>query len=1425
MTMTPEAKKALSSTIRALRAHLLDGLHSETEQAYRLSITDPTGVGLDEAARERRARLEGWIDEQVRALPEKQVRKDSDKAAARARFRRDAEKQAAYTLLGRVIMLRLLEAAGLRKPHVVTGAWESRGFKEFREHAPGLVRGDRSEGYAFLLQVVFEDLATELPGLYGPGGVGDLIPVPVDTWRHVVETLDDPALASCWADDMTLGWVYQYWNDPEREALDAKLNKGGKLESHEIASKTQMFTERYMVDWLLQNSLGPMWLAICAKNHWTAEVKADGTLDRLEVRRVEWRAKRDAGEVALTELMPLYTAAERRWAYYVPQDLPADAPEHAPASVRELKLLDPAVGSGHFLVVAFDLLFALYQEEARHRGEADLPEWSDRAIVERILEHNLHGLDLDRRAIQIAAAALWLKARQTCREARPRRLNLVASSLRLGGLPKDDPALVELRRAVERETGIPAHVTDTIVDALHGADYLGSLLRIDRAVDAALDACEDRLSRPEGGIQGSQGDLLSGTFAKEQRVLLGRAEAKTTILDRLEDFLGRHTGGEDLGLRLRGEQLATGVRFVRMLRERNYDMLVGNPPYQDTSDIVVSDAALGDYADAGTELFAMFMWRAMELVKPHSMVAMVTKADWLHLHRFRQLRRHLERHHVLSIANLGSGAFEQIKGEVVQPVTFSLRTEVSLDSEARTSYIDVGSLTGARAKVAGLLIARAEWRVLSTYRQIEGSPWILSWDERFVSRYSSCLKLKDVSDVRQGMATGNNTRFLLCPHEVHRSSARFVDFSSPDADFRTHAWVPYIKGADSQEWFEPGSYVVRWRFNGLQIKLLERNGKVSSRPQNEDYYFKAGIAFASTGSRFSARLHRFCSVFDVKGQSVFVSRRANVCCVMNSVRGREILQRLNPTISFQVGDAKRMPLFDVVDAEQILDRLNWAFSEHESRREPSVEFRAPGPSPWRRAQEWAQCAIDRPEGSPLSEFVPEYDPEPASDHLSYALGVVLGRFGAKGEGILDPAKDDLGRALPAGILFLDTTLTAHDPGDSLGHPATVPLRTAWQQYGHAIAPDVHLRGWLAVGFFGDHLKMYDNRPIHWPLSSEKRTFVAWVTIHRWTGNTLRILLAEHLVPRLTRLEGELADLRAARDGADKKAARAADKRFAQVQKWRDELAKFIADVEQCAEKGPPPEGPKCPPRQVDARYVPDLDDGVMINSAALWPLLTPQWKDPRKWWRELASAEDKKDYDWSHLAMRYWPDRVDAKCRQDPSLAVAHGCFWKYHPARAWAWELRLQDEIAPDFLITEAPYRGDGGDTARRAAFLATRGAEALALVQAEILRRFRKRKQPLADYFLRYPGLWSRHSEACWQLENAVIQKQKAPFRLLAEDEPEARATYIAEHPRVVGEREKLLERFAQEDMFALADLGDDEPDDDATAEDEASDDEEDA
>ena len=512
---------------------------------------------------------------------------------------------------------------------------------------------------------------------------------------------------------------------------------------------------------------------------------------------------------------------------------------------------------------------------------------------------------------------------------------------------------------------------------------------------------------------------------------------------------------------------------------------------------------------------------------------------------------------------------------------------------------------------------------------------------------------------------------------------------------------------------------------------------------------------------------------------------------MNSSLATDILEALNPTVNFQVGDIKRLPLFEVVESESINQQLKAKFCVHESHREPSVEFKCPGPSPWRHAQEWAKLAVDRVAGEPLPEYVENLDLEPPTDHISFALGVTLGRFGRNGEGILESTFADLSRALPAGLLFLDGTLTDFDRRDSLGHPATELLHETWSEFGPRIAPNVSVRDWLREKFFPDvHKTMYENRPIHWPISSAKKTFVAWINIHRWNANTLRSLLADHLQGNtLPRIDGELEDLRKARAEGDK----GSDTRFLQVQKWKEELDEFIVLVKECAEKGPPPTDDKCPKREVDTRYDPNLDDGVMINSAALWPLLEPQWKDPKKWWKELASASSKgnKDYDWSHLAMRYFPKRVDEKCQKDPSLSVAHGCFWKYHPAKAWAWELRLQDEIAPDFRIEEASYRGDGGDTEHRVAYLRDNALEAIATIEKEALRRRKDASDKIIpEMTILEPGLWSAEPEACWDMETGIIKKQNEEFRLIAPDETKSRNELLKTKPRLKNAREKLVD-----------------------------------
>jgi hypothetical protein len=1282
------AKEALRKHVRRLRALLIEQFYEALRGEYRLDTVDLEKAKLPEARRERRKRLEHWLDEQERAVPKKKGAKPQE---LRRRALDQAVKEAAHTWLNRLVFLRILEHHGLSTPAIVTNGWKSAGYaNEFARYA-GPLATDDSLGMLPLLGAVFAELALELPGLFGNVGLTELFPVPAAALRETIEALNDPALQSAWGDDTTLGWVYQYWNDPEREALDAKIAGGGKIEPQEIASKTQMFTERYMVEWLLQNSLGLTWLCLCKKHGWQPE--AEPVLAALETRRAEFRKQREAGEVALDALMPIEAGLESAWKHYVPQPLPADAVAQAPASIRELKLLDPACGSGHFLVIAFDLLGQLYREEARHRGEA----WSDQDIAQSIVTNNLHGIDIDARAIQIAAAGLWLKARLFAPNARLTQLNLVAPKLDLGNLPADDPALVQLRQDLKREINLPEELSQKLVSALGGVSYLGSLLKVDAAIEAALLETDAAI---EQGLPG-QGDLWRG-YPKQP---LSLPAAKATVLDQLERFLSRHSSSEDLGLRLDGEQLAAGVRFVRLAKEGSYDIVVGNPPYQGLSKTAQFEYVTKNYPRGKADLYAAFLERGLELVREGGLSALLTMRGWMFLGQFAELRKHvLHGADLRLIGDVDRGAFEDVPDEVLATVmaiirrakpgaTQSLALQPTRpDDRARDSQ-------RTNRKRAALLaqVGRYEFEPKG-FEVIEGEPIVYWWTKNFLERYSKAPKLGERYESRKGTWTSDNTRFLRQPHEVVDAAyhARVLRGLSAFP----YGWLPYVGGARGEKWIDSLTLVINWQHNGLEIKaLLEL--KHGAYPQGTDFFFIRGIAFSQIGAMCVSRLHRYPGIFGDKGSSVFPQDLAASLCVMNRAVSQEVLASLNPTVSFQTGDIDRVPIFPVNGSQRILRTVEAAFTTHESAREPSVEFKSPGPSPWRYAQAWAQLAIDRPEGAPLPPYEPELDPPEPEAFVSFAIGVALGRFGAQGEGILEQAPSD---ALPAGILFVTE---AEGLNDSLKHPAAARIEAAWSEHVLAIAKGKpqSLRDYLRKDFFAYHRGLYENRPVYFPLSSEKRAFVAFVSIHRWQDNTLQVLLADHLHPLLRQLDGEIVDVNRARASSDKKAASAADKQYATTKKLRDELFDFIQNISAIAERGAPPTDPKCPPRNADAPFRMDLDDGVMINSAALWPLLAPQWKDPAKWWKQLCLAEGKKDYDWSHLARRYFPDRVEEKCKTDPSLGVAHGCFWKYHPAKAYAWELRLQDEIRPDFTIDEPD-----SDSAR-ARFLAEHAPDAAAL------------------------------------------------------------------------------------------------------------------
>jgi len=796
-------------------------------------------------------------------------------------------------------------------------------------------------------------------------------------------------------------------------------------------------------------------------------------------------------------------------------------------------------------------------------------------------------------------------------------------------------------------------------------------------------------------------------------VQLELSAAKLTMLDAIERFLSKRSQSSDLGLRLDGEQLAAGVRFIRIAQEGAYDLVVGNPPYQGTSKMANAGYVAQKYPRGKADLYAAFLERGLEFAKPGGISALLTMRGWMFLGQFAELRKHLL--HSFDLRSLGDfdrGAFDEVANEVLA-ITISIfrrvaRADVASVAAQPTPLADKSydrQRTNRKRAAVLAQVGRYEFDPRG-FEVIDGEPIVYWWSKEFLARYAAAPKFESTAPVRTGVCTSDNTRFLRKSWEVERAAIIRAPLPEPAA-----RWAPFTSGAKGSAWIDDGDDVCHWALNGLEMKAYNAllYGSYSRTVQNEDYYFRHGVAFSMIGTEFSARVHRWHGIMGKKGSSVFPTDAARAVCLMNSALAREVLQSLNPGIGFEVGDVNRLPVFSVENADHIYATVHRAFAAYEAQREPALEFRRPGSSAWTYVQAWAERAVDRPAGAPLPPCEPVDEPALPDAYVSFGVGVALGRFGPTGEG---PLADVSRTALPTGIVFLTT-----EGPDSLDNAACALLHEAWKEHGAAVGGPDDLRTYLRKSFFTFHKKLYESRPIYFPLSSGKKSFVAFISIHRWANDTLSVLLADHLMPERRRLEGELEDLRKAR--GDKSTKATAEKRFAEAQKLLEELTDFIEKVTEIAERGPPPSDDKTPKREVDAKYVMDLDDGVMVNSAALWPLLEPQWKDPKKWWKELATAQGRKDYDWAHLAARYFPKRVAEKCAKDPSLGVAHKCFWRLHPAKAYAWELRLQDEIRPDFTIDEP-----GSDEAR-ANFLAQHEREAAEIRAKEQQRRERKARK----------------------------------------------------------------------------------------------------
>jgi SAM-dependent methyltransferase len=580
--------------------------------------------------------------------------------AALAEFVRDA----AYTWANRLLALRCMEARALIDEAILQK--EAYGGHSLQHHRLARKEPERCAGEdEGLFAVLFDEFARragELPLLFDPRAPEVALRPSVPTLKRCIALLSgteaargaQPATDEVFAAPDALGWAYQYWNTEEKNRVfeTVRTRRGAKIEGADIIPATCIYTEPYIVDFLVQNSLGAIWMAM----HPESELCDD-------------------------------------WACFVHG---ADRVQPSRKSVAELAFIDPACGSGHFLIAAFDLFFAMYVEEGELADPAE--------ICAAILERNLYGIDIDGRAVQIAALALYLKAKEKASEFRPRRVNLVATNIRLPA--RREHVETFLRKHPEDAPLKPA--LDVIFGALAHADELGSLLQLEEPVDRVLrglrEAYESRRGTPH------QAALWAELEAPIQGKLPLDVESheawRVRTVERLREHFAEEAGTADLSERFFGEAAEKGLSLADLLARR-YDVVAANPPYMGSKNMgPVVKQYVGRHFPAGKrDLYAAFILRCLQFAAGRGRVAMVTQQSWMFLRSYADLRALDEEKRRRSprafagllrettievLAHLGPRAFAEIGGEVVNTAMFVLANAPPAPEHRLTAFRVVG---------------------------------------------------------------------------------------------------------------------------------------------------------------------------------------------------------------------------------------------------------------------------------------------------------------------------------------------------------------------------------------------------------------------------------------------------------------------------------------------------------------------------------------------------------------------------------------------------------------------------------------------------------------------------------------------------------------------------------------------------------------
>ncbi|OPY50192.1 MAG: Eco57I restriction-modification methylase [Methanosaeta sp. PtaU1.Bin060] len=839
----------LKKTLRAISLetrHILEGQNGEAgdleQQLNRLGIwldrSKPVVEmpHLSDVDRDAREVMDAYLDFRQQANV---ARKD-----AVAEFIRES----AYTWANRLFALRIMEARGIideviRKKEVYGG--RSLVHNRFAKKNPQACQGE-DDGLFTVLFYEFQQRSKDLPDLFNPDVPATKLRPSLAVLKRIIALLsglEKPKGQEVATDEIfeapdSFGWAYQYWNEDEKEKTfeRAKIEKT-KIEGPSIIAATQLYTEPYMVKFLVQNSLGAIWIGM----------HSDSKLFE-------------------------------RWDYYV---IDADRATVQIKPVSKISFMDPACGSGHFHLEAFDLFYEMYQEEGILRDPKE--------ICTSILNNNLFGIDIDERAVQIAKAALWMKAIEIAPDLDGSNLknfhnNFIATNIKLPR--KENHIEAFLKNHPDDEPLRPA--IEAVFNGLANVGELGSLVQIEDPVDRALLSLKGSLL-----LFGSE----SGWDVWKRKViarLREHFEAESYATDAYRSFFG-HSAGQ-------------GFALFDLLTHR-YDVIATNPPYLGSRKMGVSlkSYLIKHYPSGKRDLFGAFIKLSNNLASPNGYFAMITLQGWLALSSYSELRKLLLSTDSLTVlAHLGRHAFSEADppGNPVMVVWQKARAEDSHICECYRLTASRPSKEQAKILLGGVsnIIPNIKYIIKqSEMLGLENTP-IIYWihSDIFNLLRSKITVDSEAGGVKQGLATGDNARFLRFFWEVPCNQR----------------WAKYQKGGGYAKWAGLSIYRLDWTGKGVYYEHNER-----ARFQNSDTYFCEGITytFLARGSLGLRIIEN--SVYDVHSMSIFptsdqISRYA-LMGILNCRIGSYMARVISQDIRFNTGYISRLPLPKVDDIDLI----------------------------------------------------------------------------------------------------------------------------------------------------------------------------------------------------------------------------------------------------------------------------------------------------------------------------------------------------------------------------------------------------------------------------------------------------------------------------------------------------------------------------